>query len=182
MTARLILKPLGLTDIDAVQSIFPQWEIVRFMASHIPWPYPSDGALKFIRDTALPGMREGKEWHWSIRRKEVATQLIGVISLTDKPDNPDDNRGFWLDPVWQKKGLMSEACTVVTDFWFETLRRPILRAPKAVANTSSRRISERMGMRIVKTEERPYVSGILPAEIWEITREEWRYATSKRVS
>jgi hypothetical protein len=28
-------------------------------------------------------------------------------------------------------------------------------------------------MRIVATEERPFVSGRLPAEIWEITAEEW---------
>ncbi|HWG06816.1 MAG TPA: GNAT family N-acetyltransferase [Beijerinckiaceae bacterium] len=173
-TARLILKPLELADADAVQRVFPQWEIVRLMASHILWPYPSDGALTFVRDTALPAMRAGQEWHWSIRPKESPMLLIGVISLMDKPDQPDDNRGFWLDPVWQKKGLMSEACVPVTKFWFETLRRPVLRAPKAITNTPSRRISERMGMRIVKTEKRPYVSGILAAEIWEITREEWR--------
>jgi hypothetical protein len=28
-------------------------------------------------------------------------------------------------------------------------------------------------MRLVATEERGYVSGRLPTEIWEITREEW---------
>jgi hypothetical protein len=56
-TARLILKPLELADADAVQRVFPQWEIVRLMASHILWPYPSDGALTFVRDTALPAMR-----------------------------------------------------------------------------------------------------------------------------
>ena len=69
---------------------------------------------------------------------------------------------------------MSEACSAVTEFWFETLQRPVLRVPKAVANVASRRISERSGMRIVETEERDYVSGRLPSELWEITREEWR--------
>ncbi|HZE52520.1 MAG TPA: GNAT family N-acetyltransferase [Bradyrhizobium sp.] len=170
-TSRLILRPLDLADVDAVQLLFPRWEIVRFMSSHVPWPYPADGALTFIRDMALPAMRQGTEWHWSIRPKLSPEQLIGVISLKDKPD---DNRGFWLDSEWQGKGLMTEASLAVTDYWFETLERALLRAPKAVANVPSRRISERSGMRIVKTEDRDYVSGRFREEVWEITRDEWR--------
>ena len=69
---------------------------------------------------------------------------------------------------------MTEAAIVVTDFWFNDLGFPLLRVPKAVANTGSRRISEKTGMRIVATEDRDYVSGRFPSEIWEITAEEWR--------
>jgi [ribosomal protein S5]-alanine N-acetyltransferase len=50
----------------------------------------------------------------------------------------------------------------------------VLRAPKAIANEGSRRISEKQGMRIVSTGESDYVCGRLPSEIWEITAEEWR--------
>ena len=170
-TSRLILRPLELSDADAVQDLFPRWEIVRFLAPDVPWPYPVDGALTFIRDIALPAIRQGKEWHWSIRRKTTPDRLIGMIGLMDKPGN---NRGFWLDPASQGRGLMSEASTAVTDYWFETLERPVLRVPKAVANVSSRRISERSGMRLIAIEDQDYVSGRLPTEIWEITREEWR--------
>jgi RimJ/RimL family protein N-acetyltransferase len=170
-TSRLILRPLDLTDVDAVQALFPRWEIVRFMASRVPWPYPVDGALTFIRDVALPAMQNGAEWHWSIRPKTAPEQLIGAINMSDKPD---DNRGFWLDPAWQGQGLMSEACQAVTDYWFAILGRPNLRVSKALANEPSRRISERSGMRIIKTEDRDLVSGRLPCEVWEITREEWR--------
>jgi [ribosomal protein S5]-alanine N-acetyltransferase len=100
-----------------------------------------------------------------------AERLIGVISLMD---NPDDNRGFWLDPDFWRQGLMSEACPAVTEYWFQTLERPVLREHKAAANQPSRRISERSGMRLIETAERAYVSGRLPGELWEITREEWR--------
>jgi ribosomal-protein-alanine N-acetyltransferase len=170
-TSRLILRPLDLGDVDAVQSTFPKWDVVKHLAAHVPWPYPDDGALTFIRDMALPAMRAGTAWHWSIRPRVSPEQLIGEIDLADKSD---DNRGFWLDPAWQGHGLMSEACAVVTAFWFETLERPVLRVSKAIANVASRRISERSGMRIVETGERDYVSGRLPAELWEITLEEWR--------
>jgi ribosomal-protein-alanine N-acetyltransferase len=171
-TSRLILRPLELSDADAVQKLFPRWEIVRFLASDVPWPYPADGALTFIRDKALPAIQQGTEWHWSIRLKTASERLIGMISLMDRPGN---NRGFWLDPALQGKGLMSEASTAVTDYWFEILERPVLRVPKAVKNVQSRRISERSGMRLIETEDQDYVSGRrLPTEIWEITREEWR--------
>ena len=170
-TSRLILRPLDISDAAMVQVLFPRWDVVRYLGKHVPWPYPADGALTYIRDVALPAMRKGVEWHWSIRRKDPPDRLIGVISLLDDPGN---NRGFWLDPAWQGQGLMSEAAEVVTEFWFETLDRLVLHAPKAAANVRSRRISERSAMRLIETVERDYVSGRLPAEVWEITRDEWR--------
>jgi RimJ/RimL family protein N-acetyltransferase len=170
-TVRLLLRPIELADAPKIQDIFPQWEIVKYLANKVPWPYPADGALTFIRDIALPAIERGHEWIWTIRRKEESTTIIGSISLT-KSEN--ENRGFWIAPEWQRLGLMSEACEAVTDHWFESLKFPILRAPKAIANEGSRRISEKQGMRIVSSGDRDYVSGRLPSEIWEITAEEWR--------
>lgn len=170
-TNRLRLRPLRLADVDAVQAAFPRWEIVQFMSTVVPWPYPADGALTFIRDVALPAMAQGTAWHWSIRPIEAPDQLIGIVSLMDEADN---NRGFWLAPEWRGRGLASEAANAVTDYWFETLGRSVLRVRKAAANVPSRRISERSGMRVIATSDRDYVSGRLRAELWELTREEWR--------
>jgi ribosomal-protein-alanine N-acetyltransferase len=174
-TSRLFLRPLELSDADAIQRIFPQWEIVRFLNHYLPWPYPPDGALQYLRDEILPGIERGTEWHWSIRPKTEPDRLIGVIGLLDRTD---DNRGFWLDPAWQGQGLMSEAVEAATRYWFETLERPTLRVLKAVANLPSRRISERSGMRLIRTMEWDYVSGRLPTQMWELTREDWLRARS----
>jgi RimJ/RimL family protein N-acetyltransferase len=94
-----------------------------------------------------------------------------MISLMRKAD---DNRGFWLDPAWQGRGLMSEACNAVTGFWFDTLGQEVLRVPKASGNAASRAISEKGGMRVIWRGERDFVSGRLAAELWEITADEWR--------
>ncbi|HBR1558469.1 TPA: GNAT family N-acetyltransferase, partial [Klebsiella quasipneumoniae subsp. quasipneumoniae] len=40
-------------------------------------------------------------------------------------------------------------------------------------NNRSKRISESSGMRLIRTEKKAYVSGILDSELWEITRDEW---------
>lgn len=77
---------------------------------------------------------------------------------------------------------MTEATEAVTDYWFDELNFSVLRAPKALPNTASRRISEKNGMRIVATEEHEYVSGRFPTEIWEVTAEEWRARRKDRES
>jgi len=170
-TDRLWLHPLELPDADQIQVLFPHWEIVRFLAGRVPWPYPADGARTYLRDIALPAIERGEEWHWTLRLKPDPAQIIGCISLLKSENH---NRGFWLGLPWQGRGLMSEACQAVTDYWFDVLKFPVLRVPKAIGNTASRQISVRQGMRLIATEPREFVSGRLPAEIWEITAEEWR--------
>ena len=169
-TPRLLLRPLEISDANEIQILFPHWEIVRYLAHKVPWPYPPDGAYRFCRDAVLPAMERGNQWHWTLRLKSDLTGLIGSISLMA---DQQDNRGFWLGLQWQGQGLVSEACEVATDFWFHTLQFPVLRTSKAIANAASRRISEKQGMRVIAREEREYVSGCFPAEIWEITADEW---------
>jgi len=69
---------------------------------------------------------------------------------------------------------MTEAVIAVNDYCFDVLGFPCLRVPKAIANVTSRRISEKTGMRVIATEQHDFIGGCLPAEIWEITAEEWR--------
>jgi|SRR6185312_3710585 len=170
-TNRLLLRPLQLGDAPATQRLFPYWEIVKYLARRVPWPYPEDGALTYYRDVALPAVARNEEWHWGIHLKDGPEHLIGAISLMS---TENDNRGFWLGLPWQGRGIVAEASVPVNDYWFDVLNFPVLRTSKAVANQASRRISEKNGMRVIATEEREYVSGRLAAETWEITAEEWR--------
>jgi ribosomal-protein-alanine N-acetyltransferase len=176
-TKRLILSPLQLSDAEQIQVIFPHWEIVRYLLNRVPWPYPPDGALTFLRDIALPLSAQGGSWDWTIRLRSEPSRIIGSISLV-KGDK--DNRGFWLSLPWHGQGLMSEACAWANDYWFETLGFPVLRVAKAAANIASRRISEKQGMRLTGITEKDYVSGRLPSEIWEITTDEWHAWKARR--
>ncbi|MGB6481984.1 MAG: GNAT family N-acetyltransferase [Candidatus Acidiferrales bacterium] len=176
-TPRLLLRPLELADAEQIQILFPHWEIVRYLRNIVPWPYPPDGALQYVRSVALPAVERGDAWHWTLRLKTEPDQMIGFISLM-KAEN--ENRGFWMGLPWQGLGLMTEACDAVTGYWFDVLKFPVLRAPKATENAASRRISEKQGMRVVASEERDYVSGRFPGDIWEITAGEWRKCKGAR--
>ena len=169
-TSRLILRQPQLTDAPTIQDLFPRWEIVQFLSTKVPWPYPENGALEFLRDRMLPDLEKGKLWAWAILLKAGPEHLIGLISLTGEGD---ENRAFWLGLPWQGQGIMSEACDAVTEFWFNGIGRDVLRVSKAVPNLASRRISEKQGAKLVVTEERNFVSGRWLAHIWELSREDW---------
>ncbi len=174
-TARLTLTPLQLADASDIQQLFPHWEVVRYLDSRVPWPYPGDGALTYVRDVVLPAIAAGREWQWMIRLGSESSQSIGSISLYDHPGN---NRGFWLAPQWQGKGYIREACKVINAYWFETLARPVMQVPKAVDNQASRKVSQHEGMRLIETREGHFVSGPMLKEIWEMTRAEWLSRTA----
>lgn len=171
-TKRLVLRPLQLADAERTQRLFPHWEIVQYLNTQIPWPYPADGALTYYRDAALPAMERGAEWHWTLRLKHSPEEHIGTISLFEKDGHA--SRGFWLGLPWHGRGLMMEAVAAVNDYCFDVLGFTVLRVPKAISNGASRRISEKTGMRVIARVEHDFVCGTLQAEIWELTAEEWR--------
>ena len=177
-TPRLILEPLALADAAQIQALFPDIEVVRFMGTAIPWPYPPDGALAFIRDIALPAMVRGEQWHWTLRLRDQPDRIIGCLSL--RATHTEGNRGFWLAPAFRRRGLMSEAVEAATAFWFDVLGFKTLRVHKAIENVGSRRISERSGMHVVDTFARDYVGGRFLSEAWEISAAEWRRRRSGR--
>ena len=174
-TPRLYLRPLGVEDAPALQRVFPRWEIVKFLSTRIPWPYGPDAALTYLRDVSRPAMARGELWEWSIRPRVAPDTLIGVITLMKSGKTPQgDNRGFWLAPEWQGQGLMTEAVEAVTGYWFTVLEQPVMRTAKAEENRASSAISRKTGMRLVERFRRDFLCGDqLPAERWEITREEW---------
>ncbi|GGG94506.1 hypothetical protein GCM10011586_06770 [Silvibacterium dinghuense] len=171
-----MLQPLRLEDAEQTQPLFARWEIVQYLNSRVPWPFPDSGCLSYYRDSALPAMAEGREWHWTLRLKEAPGRIIGSICLVR---GEKTNRGFWLGMPWHGRGLMTEAVAAVNDYWFDALGEAVLRVPKATRNVASRRISEKTGMRVVERMEDGYVGGVMPAELWEQTAEEWRACRRK---
>lgn len=169
-TERLILVPLNESHAPQVQEKFPKWEIVKYLLNKVPWPYPENGAIEYIRNIVLPNMKSGLEYYWAIFPKTSPNELIGIINLR-KSD--DENRGFWLDINWQNQGLMTEAAWVVTDFWFCELKMARMIVSKSIENHASSAISRKLGMRLVETSARNFVNGEMSAEIWELTRDEW---------
>ena len=181
-TPRLVLRPLRSKDVPVIQRRFPKWEIVRWLdAANVPWPYPADGAATYVA-MALEEMAHGKKSHWAIVPRKGTADLIGVICLWPDDGSSRGQRGFWLDPEYQGKGLMSEAADKVTDYAFRKLDWPCLWLTNAQENHASRRIKEKQGARLVDLLIGQSVGGQVSQMVWLLEREGWlaRAADAKR--
>jgi ribosomal-protein-alanine N-acetyltransferase len=171
-TPRLVLRPVRSKDAPVIQRLFPQWDVVRWLDARVPWPYPADGAATFVA-TCLQEMARGEKSHWAIVPRSGPADLIGLIDLWPDDGISHDQRGFWLDPAFQRRGLMTEAADRVTDYAFRELGWPHLWLSNAQDNHGSRRIKEKQGARLVDLIIGRYVGGETSQMIWLLTRGDW---------
>lgn len=180
-TERLILRPLQQEDVPAIQRIFPQWEVVRYLHAGIPWPYPADGAATNMTE-GLEIMRRREQCLWAITLKGGDGQLSGRIDLRPDDGVSRDMRGFWLDPALHRRGLMMEAAERVTAFAFIDLGWPHLWLTNAADNVGSARIKEKQGARLIETVPNRYVSGEGMRMVWRLDRDAWLARRTPRTS
>jgi ribosomal-protein-alanine N-acetyltransferase len=171
-TPRLVLRPIRTKDAPVLQRRFPHWDIVRHLSSVVPWPYPADGAATFIA-RCLEEHAAGEKNHWAIIPKEGPAEMIGCIDLWPDDGHSHDMRAFWLDPEFQRRGLMMEAAQRVTAYAFCELRWPHLWLSNAQENHASRRIKEKQGARLVDLVIRQQVGGKGEVMVWQLMRREW---------
>jgi RimJ/RimL family protein N-acetyltransferase len=171
-TPRLVLRPLRHDDAPVIQRRFPRWEIVRYLAARVPWPYPSDGAASHVSE-CLEEMARRQKCYWAICLKQDPAKLIGRIDLWPDDGKSRDQRGFWLDPEFQGRGLMTEAAERVTEFAFIELGWPHLWLSNAEANKASGRIKEKQGAQLMDRMPSHFVSGEGTRMVWLLRREDW---------
>jgi len=172
-TPRLVLRPLVLEDHRDIQKHFPHWDVVKYLSKKaIKWPYPEDGAEKFLRNIALPAMERGNDWFWGITRREKPEEVIGVIHL--RRDTASGNRGLWIAREYQGAGYMKEALEAVNDYAFSELGFDKLVIKNAADNEASRQLKMKSGAELLET--RPanhYLGGSTTQEVWQLTAESW---------
>jgi ribosomal-protein-alanine N-acetyltransferase len=171
-TERLILRPLRESDAPVIQRRFPQWEIVQYLHDEVPWPYPDDGAAVNMAQ-CLEKMARRQQCYWALTLRGGDDELIGRIDLWADDGVSRDQRGFWLDPQYWRRGLMTEAANRVTDFALIELGWPHLWLNNAQANVASHRVKEKQGAQLIERTPRRYVYGEGVRVIWLLTREAW---------
>jgi len=171
-TPRLVLRPVRSKDAPEIQRRFPRWDVVKWLNTDVPWPYPPDGAATYVA-RCREEMANGEKSHWAIVPRKGPADLIGLIHLWPDDGTGRDQRGFWLDPDFQGKGLMTEAANRVTDYAFRELGWPCLWLTNAQENHASRRIKEKQGARLVELLLSRCVSGPVEQMVWQLTAKDW---------
>lgn len=170
-TERLVLRPLRPSDAPAIQEHFARWSIIQYLSTDVPWPYPEDGAARFI-EHRVAEIESSKDLAWAITEGNDDA-LIGLIDYWDGSDR-GDNRGFWLAEPWHGRGYMTEAIIAVQDYLFLELEVDRIRVLNSIDNLGSRRIKEKTGAVFIGRVPFRHRNGCNESEQWEITRESWR--------
>lgn len=168
-TERLILRPMRLSDAPAIQRRFNDWEVVKHLNGHVPWPYPNDAAETHIRKS----LETRDRYYWSITLKGGADEAVGLISIRPDLGDEGEQRGFWLGREFWGRGLITEAAERVTEHAFVDLGWPHLWLGNAEPNLASHRVKEKQGARIVGRTPIQTVSGPATKIVWLLSKEDW---------
>lgn len=179
---RVTLRPLTLDD-------FEQWSEVRHRCGEwlTKWeplaePGRPDPALSRDAFGARVGARN-REWQLGTGYGfgifiDAGRRFVGEINLGSIQRGPFQNAyvGYWIDKAVAGQGLMPESVVVVCRFAFEDLRLHRIQISIIPRNTASRRVVEKLGLRMEGVAERYLqINGV-----WEdhcryaMTVEEWQ--------
>lgn len=173
-TARLILRPPMLDDLDAWTAFSADEEVTRFVGG-----LQSRSQTWRTLNTMVGAWVTGGYAMWSVIEKDSG-RWIGRMGPWQPADWPTPEVGWGLAREAQGKGYATEAAIAAVDFAFDGLGWERVDHCIDPANIPSARVAARLGAR-------PYRKGKLMPEpfkdievdIWGQTRAEW--AVNRRV-
>jgi [ribosomal protein S5]-alanine N-acetyltransferase len=164
-TSRLILRPFQEDDIGCLAELMANHDFMRFSLG----PYTRD-KTQTVLEKFLSWNQAGlpSQFVVILRRN---TELIGYCGFLHwQIDGTDEVEiGYRLHPDYWNRGLATEAARAVRDHAFRDLRLPRVISLIHPDNIASRRVAEKIGMRI---EKQTIFRGI-PHLVFVITPAEW---------
>lgn len=138
-TARLLLRPFEVTDVDDVWTYASDPEVAHFRP--LPNPYTRNDALEFVKRQLQT------DWSTDAEFAIVHGQrVIGGLSLQVSPEDDRAELGYLLGRRWWGQGLATEAARAVVDWGFQRFNLYKVYARAHVDNSRSWRVMERLGM------------------------------------
>lgn len=160
-TPRLTLRPMTEADLDSLTAIFGD---PRVMAAFDTVPFNRDQTKQWLTRNLVHQNVHGFGLFSVILKSE--SLLIGDCGLeTMQIDGVAAvELGYDFRSDYWNRGFATEAASAVRDFAFGTLHLPRLISLIRVGNAASRRVSEKIGMRL----NREVVSGGIPYWIYSL--------------
>ena len=171
-TERQLLRPWSMADADAVLAYAADAEFSRYNLP-VPYPYARPEAEEFVARASI--VREG-EVDLAVTRD--GGQPFGGVTLSVRPGERGEF-GWGIARAEWGRGYATEAATAVRDWGFESLQLEKLLARLDPRSGASRRVAEKLGMRLEGTlrGERPDRRGGRADELaFGLLRSEWEAA------
>jgi ribosomal-protein-alanine N-acetyltransferase len=165
---RVLLRPLCLDDADPMFAYARDPEVTRFL----PWePAPDVSSVRPFLAEQVAKRQRGASLALAVVLRETG-QVIGSTDLMDLPGSGawgwwrprQAELGYLLARPYWGRGLMTEAAALTVCYGFEALGLSRITAWADAENRGSRRVLEKIGMRVrgsetrtVKVEKRLYI-------------------------
>ena len=134
------LRPFELSDAERLAELANNYEIARFLTNRFPHPYTIEHSKEFIElfQKDVPCQRFAVI---------VNGELVGGCGIHLQEDVFVNNAelGYWIGEEYQKKGYMSQALQLISDYAFANF--PVTRLYCRIYgnNPGSMRVAEKVG-------------------------------------
>jgi ribosomal-protein-alanine N-acetyltransferase len=156
-TARLLLRPLELSDAEAIYAYAKEPEVTK----HLMWDRHRsiEDTYRFLQQ-AIGWRQQAASAGWGIVVKD-SQSLIGTIGLHNyEEQNKCIEMGYVISQDYWNQGLMTEAVRAVIDKTFSTTPINRIQAHHYFANVPSGRVMEKAGMQYEGTfRKRVFIKG-----------------------
>ena len=143
-TERLKLRPLALSDAEALHRLVNDFEVTRNLAV-VPFPYPRDLADEWITSTAQD-LDAGTAYQLAITGHEGAEEvLVGVIGVRVDAAARVGRLGYWVGRRFWGHGVATEAAARLASWALANLSLDRLTAEVATDNPASAAVLRRIG-------------------------------------
>lgn len=143
-TARLVLRPFGLADVDRVAALAGDREIA-LNTLNIPHPYTRRHAEEWITSHAAQLERmESVTYAVTLRQGGL---VIGAAGLIFDPPNDLAELGYWIGKAYWGQGYAAEAARALVGWGFGQYELHRIHASHFPRNPASGAVLRRIGMR-----------------------------------
>ena len=143
-TNRLILHKTEEKDLKELWNILLLEEVSKYYLTtkiHEDWDEEKKWQYKKLERSSLKDT-----YTWTIELKEDHT-VIGQISIQDTEDEDIKDIGWFIDPVYQKKGYAFEAALEILKYIFLEVEIKTIDTCAAIQNKSSWSLMEKLGFK-----------------------------------
>ncbi len=174
-TDRLTLRPLRETDLSTLVREIGRWEVARWLI-RVPHPYTDADARTWLelcrREDAA-----GRQLFLAVEPK-LGAGIVGGVGLVVHAHGPGEGElGNWFAPAVWGRGYATEAALAVLWAAFADIGMVAVQAAADPDNRASNRVLEKAGLRLWRIDpahDRGLRGPPGPANIWRITRDEWK--------
>lgn len=142
-TKRCLLDTVHESDYESIKELYLNAEVRKYLGG----PREAE-TIRGVFNEMLSS--EENCWYWIVREKKTKT-FIGVVSLDPNDVNQEIEVSYQFLPMFWRVGYATEVVQEVIGYAFHELQLSKVLAVTQMANIPSRKLLERLRMKVIQT-------------------------------